>query len=130
MALNQPLTISEDEDQNIAAFGAERNKSEVAQSDDDEAKSTRTLDVAFTDSSTAYFVSPAEYAAFDPANLSEQVILRDDHMVLSQGDRTADEQDISDLQTSASPTKASAPVASGAWLRVSRELGLTRLYRA
>ena len=119
--------MSKDKHDEVAVSDAERNQSEVAQLDDDESKSTRTFDVAYTVPSAAYltaayFVSPAEYAAFDPANLSEQVILRDDHMVLSQGDRTADEQEISGLQTSASPTEASMPVAFGAWLKISREI--------
>ena len=122
MALNQPLTMSEDKDDEVEVSDAERNQSEVAQLDDDEAKSTRAFDVAYTVPSAAYFVSPAEYAAFDTADPLEQVVLEDDHIVLSLGDRTADEQDISDLQTSASPTEASTPVAFGAWLKISREI--------
>ena len=123
--------MSEDKHDEVEVSDVERNQSEVAQPDDDESKSTRTFDVAYADlsadvaytvPSAAYFVSPAEYAAFDPANLSEQVILKDDHMVLSQGNRTANGQEISGLQTSASPAEASTPVTSGAWLRVSREL--------
>ena len=114
--------MSKDKHDEVEVSDAERNQSEVAQLDDDESKSTRTFDVAYTVPSAAYFVSPAEYAAFDPANLSEQVILKDDHMVLSQGNRTANGQEISGLQTSASPAEASTPVTSGAWLRVSREL--------
>ncbi|KAI4520317.1 hypothetical protein K525DRAFT_286167 [Schizophyllum commune Loenen D] len=121
MALYQPLTMSEDKDEEVEVSDAECNQSEVAQVNDDESKSTRTFDVAYADlsadvtytvPSAAYFVSPAEYAAFDTANLSERVVLEDDHIVLSQGARTAEEQEISGLQTSASPTEASTPVAS------------------
>ncbi|KAL1714428.1 hypothetical protein EV715DRAFT_295145 [Schizophyllum commune] len=112
LALYQPLTMSEDKDE----------ESEVAQLNDDESKSTRTFDVAYADlsadvtytvPSAAYFVAAAEYAAFDPANLSERVvILENDHIVISPGERAAGEQEISGLQTSASPTEASTPMAS------------------
>ncbi|KAL1729607.1 hypothetical protein EV714DRAFT_284780 [Schizophyllum commune] len=107
------LAVSKDKQNEVEVSDAECNQSEVAQPDDDESKSTQTFDVAFTDSSAAYFVSPAEYAASDTANLSERFVVREnDHIVISPGDRAADEQEISGLQTSASPTEASTPVAS------------------
>ncbi|KAL1678445.1 hypothetical protein EV122DRAFT_212040 [Schizophyllum commune] len=116
------LAVSEDKHDEVEAFDAELDKSEVPQLDAVETKPIQAFDLAYTDSSAdvaytdpsaTYFVSPAEYAAFDTANLSERaVVLEDEHIVISPGDRTADEQDISGLQTSASPTEASTPVAS------------------
>ncbi|KAL1686619.1 hypothetical protein GGG16DRAFT_128584 [Schizophyllum commune] len=124
------LAVSDDKDDEVEVFDAERTKSEVPQLDAVETKPIQAFDLAYADLSTdvaytvpsaAYFVSPAEYAAFDTADLLRQVVLKDDHIVFSQGDRTADEQEITglqvsgtpvDVQTSASPVEASTPMAS------------------
>ncbi|KAI5886300.1 uncharacterized protein SCHCODRAFT_01136655 [Schizophyllum commune H4-8] len=110
--LNRPLTVSEDRPENAEALDSEPNKSEVSQPDAVEEKPAQTFDVAYTVPSAVYAVPFIDYAAFDPANSSEQVCLEDDHNLLSQNDQTDDEQKIADVPPSTSPLEASTPVTS------------------